>query len=241
MCKTQPIRFLFLFSAIILFFENCDSDKFFSFNYEAEQFVELATITGQVSNLFTGLPVGGARIEIENQFTESDDDGFYRLDYQLSDDAGLGRDISITASAEEFLPLTITRQFFPQPVEINFQLELGAPVIEDVSFPELSFVQAIILDYQGVDDIDTVIANIRYLDPATNLVTQILELGMDRIEVVDANRAHYQLVVVPQHPQFGSVSPGIIVTVIDQSGFISAIEHTNNPFNPDTFLFDPGI
>jgi hypothetical protein len=226
----------------LLFFCGCDSDKFFSYNYSAEQFVELSTVTGTVTNLFTGDPVREATVTIGAQSTLTNSDGVYRLDYALTADDELGREVPISISAENYHSFSTSRQFFPQPVELNFRLKYGAPIIEAISFFDLTYCQAMVFDYQGAEDIDTVYAEIAYLDTITNLVTARFTLGLQRKQGVDANRAYYQLEVARQDPQYGNASPAVTVTAVDKSGFSDRDEHINNEdFDPDTLLFDPDL
>ncbi len=237
MYKTVIIVF-----STFLFIFSCDSDKFLSFNYEAEQILEISTVTGRITNQFTGAPVNDAVIQIGLQTATSDADGFYRLDYELTTDNELGQEVDITISAEDYHEFTTSRQFFPQPVELNFQMEFGAPIFEAISFAELSFCQVRIFDYQGAEDIDTIFAQIPYLDPTTRDVVAERTVGLELIEILDINRAHYQAVVPAEDPQLGNAAQAIRVTAIDKSGFIRVFDHVNNvQFQPDTLLFDPGI
>lgn len=241
MCRTYTTEFLGILF-ISLFFAACDSDKFLNYNYDAERVLEVAAVTGQVTNLFTGVPVMEAQIQIGAQTTTSDDSGFYRLDYELSADDQLGSDVDIVVTADDYHALTTSRQFFPTPTTVDFRLEFGAPILQTISFPELSFVQIRLFDYQGVDNIDSVYAKVSYIDPATNSVSGVLTLGLDHVEDLDSRTAHYQTVVLALHPDLGSASPSILVGVIDKDGFSLEREHTNNIlFQPDVFLFDPGI
>lgn len=242
-----------LFLIVTMGFHSCDSDKFLGFNYEAETFTEVAQITGEVRNIFTGDIVRGALVKIGIQTTVTDANGRFQIEYALTEDDKLNRPVPIQASAENYLPFNRTRVMFPQPTQINIQMEYGAPIIQATTFQGLTYCQAIVLDYQGVDDVDSVYGQFGYINLDSNFIAQVVDFRLERVDVVSENLAYYQGIIPRQMaiisdtsdttggrvPDSLLISPTYTLFATDKSGFIDRKDHTNNSFDPDTFLFDP--
>jgi hypothetical protein len=227
---------------VILFFSGCDADRYLGYNYEADQFNKEARIIGKVSNLFTNEPVWKATVQINDFSTVTNLAGEYSLNYILSKDDEFNKEALIIVSAKNYHSDTTLTLIFEGQTEKNFQLEYGAPIIEATVNYQLTYCQAIIFDYQGVDDIVSVYGHFRYLSDSSGYVALELDTTLTRKETVSANRSYYQVKVEPVIADGNDtlrLSPTHSITAIDKSGFSSVREHTNSVFNPDTLLFDP--
>jgi len=67
--RVEMTRMLINFLMIIFLLLSCDTEKYFSYNYDAREFSEIASFSGTVTNVFTGARVPGATIRIEDQST----------------------------------------------------------------------------------------------------------------------------------------------------------------------------
>ncbi len=228
---------ILLCSALII---GCDTEKFLGYNYDAEKFTETAFVSGKVTNKFTDKPVKEATIQIGQQRSLTNDLGFFTMDYILTEDAKLNKEIPITVSAEDYHSLTSSRVITPDSIEIDFRLEFAAPIIEATVNFQLTYCQAIIFDYQGINNIDTVFAHFQYVNSSTFLVVREFDAGLEQKQVVSENRGYYQTTVVPSVIENNDtlfLSPTYTITAKDKSGFSDVKVHTNNSFNPDTLLF----
>jgi hypothetical protein len=227
---------------VILFFFSCDTEKYLGYNYEADQFTKEARIIGKVTNLFTNEPVWRAAVQINDFSTITNVDGEYSLGYILSQDDEFNKEALIIVSAINYHSDTTLTLIFEDQIEKNFQLEYGAPIIEATVNYQLTCCQAIIFDYQGVDDIVSVQGHFRYFSDSSGYVALEFDTTLTRKDTVSANRAYYQAKVEPviaDGIDTLRLSPTHSITAIDKSGFTSVKEHTNSIFNPDTLLFDP--
>lgn len=221
---------------IIFLLLSCDTEKYFSYNYDAREFSEIASFSGTVTNVFTGAKVPGAIIRIEDQNTVTDMQGFYRLDYVLSADAKLSKQIDIEVVAFNYLPYTQTQSIFPGDFSLDVELEYGAPIIEETGCYDMTFCQAIVFDYQGANNIQTVSAHFQYIGE-NNLVTHEFDIELAQIRIVTPERAHYLAIVDPSSPIYGTLSRSYTVTAMDQEGFSHTILHKNDEKNPDPLIF----
>lgn len=223
------LAFFFLLSA-------CDTQKYYSYNYDANEFSEIASFSGRVTDLFTGESVPYATVQIENQSVVADLGGNYRLDYVLSKDAKLSKQIDIVVSAQNYLPNIQTQSIFAGVFPLDIELEYGAPIIEATVFYELSICQAIIFDYQGTVDIDSVTAHFQYYGE-NNTIIHEFDTTLVPVRTVSPNRAHYQIVVESVSPLYGQIDNHHIITVFDKNGFSDSEIHKNDPKHPDPLIF----
>jgi len=234
--KVNPFSMVIIPVLLLLLSSGCDSEKFFGYKYDAEILVQSAKLQGRVINMFTGEIVENARIEVNNQFTYSDERGNYQLVYILSDDEIRNKESTIEVSAENYHAFTISRLLNPEEtIFLDFSLEYGAPIIEEIASPFLSLVQAIVFDYQGYGDIRSVTAHIDYVDSFNNIYAEFdIPLNFHGIE--NQFRAHYQIPVSSTMNQY-VLSYLFAVSAIDRSGFSHRISHLNDPKHPDVLIF----
>lgn len=225
---------------IIFLLLSCDTEKYFSYNYDAREFSEIASFSGTITNVFTGARVPGATIRIEDQSTETNMQGFYRLDYVLSADAKLSKEIDIEVIAFNYLPYTQTQSIFPGDFPLDVELEYGAPIIQKTGCNNMTFCQAVVFDYQGTDDIEAVTAHLTYFARnGHNLITRKVDVKLNLKETVSENTAHFQVIVEPISQLGDSLGRYYTITAVDKFGFSDNLLHINDLKNPDTLLFDP--
>ena len=215
---------------------NCDTEKFTGYSYEAEQLAEIAQISGTVVNLFTNQAIRQPTVMAEGVTAIGDVNGQYDMEILLTDDLRQNRTVEIIASAPDFKSDTIVTILAPDQLAFDFRLEYQAPIIEAASFYELRLCQAVIFDYQSLDNIDQVTATLRRLNE-NNEVVEVLELPMQLLFTTNNGRGHYQARLEDREPLRPSPSYGI--SAEDADGFSASIEYLNDVFrNPDPLLFD---
>lgn len=228
---------------IIFLFPGCDTEKYWGYKYDAEELTKQTKVFGKVTNLFTNEPVWRATVQINDQFTTTNLNGEYFLNYLLSKDDEFNKEARVIVSAQNYHSTTVSTLIFEDQLELNVQLEYGAPIIEATVNYQLTYCQAIIFDYQGVDDIDSVYGHFRYISDSSGFVAREIDTILTRKHIVSPNRAYYQVIVEPVISEGNDtlrLSPTHSITAIDKSDFTSLREHTNNIlYNPDTLLFDP--
>lgn len=229
-----------LYALILLMFlvlTGCDSEKFLNFNYEAERLSKRARVSGVITNKFTGFGVAFARVQIDDQETMSDSAGGYQMEYILSADADQGREIPLRIEAENYHILEMRRVFYPEETRLDVELEYGAPIVEAAVMVNARICQALVFDYQGMDNIATVTVRLHYRDDSNNIV-QTRDVIMSYRGEEAPGLGRFQADVPADYPRRDG--DFIIVTALDKDGFSDTLDHSNNLRNPDTFLFPPG-
>ncbi len=230
----RAIIFLLL---MLGFISGCDSEKFLKYNYDAESLAKQAVITGNISNQFTLKNVENANIYFEDQFATTDYFGNYELRYQFSADADQGRAISVRIEAENFFALDTTQVVFPEPMAFSAKLEYAAPIIEDLAIvvPE-NVCQALILDYQGVGNLTSVIVRLHYRDQQSGTVYTTRDVPMSYVGNYSTYTYRFQCVIPADYPVTDK-GDLILLSVQDADGFSDEVSHNSNPRTPDVLLF----
>ena len=231
----MTVRFFTTFLIVVLCIR-CDVEKYTGYNYDAQSFEQGVTIRGSVTNKFTGEGVGNAVLRINNQQTRTDGAGNYEMRYILTEDDNLNRPATITITAENYLPFNTSAIVFPEEeMQLNFELTYGAPIIEAAVLPQLELCQAIVLDYQGIGDIASVVAHFSYVNDAGSIQEEI-DVPLQFHGSASNLRAYYQASVSPTMGNL-VIFRLFSVTATDRSGFTHTITHLNDPRFPDQPLF----
>ncbi len=226
--------------ALILVFSSCDSEKFLNYNFDAELQVKTATVSGKITNTFDARDVRGAEVQIGSQTTYTDSLGNFKLTYLLTEDNQVGAPVEIIIKARNYYDLTLTREIFESDnIELNLKMIYGAPIIEQVSLANYEVCQAVILDYQGPDDIVSVIGHFEYRNASNTVTLKYDQALFLKGFSFDGTRAHFQASVQRTGLADGELGGLFSVTARDKDGFEHTLIHFNDPRRPDSFLFDP--
>lgn len=161
--KHRYIAILSSFFIYAFLLTRCDSDKYLGYNYSAEKLDNRVTVAGQVQDFFTGLPVANATVNFGGILTFTLADGSYRLEYPLQADESFGRAVPVTFSRDKYFPLQNSLVIYPVDNTLDARLVYAAPIIRSSTFQD-SVCTATVFDYQGVADIDSVLAMFTYVD-----------------------------------------------------------------------------
>ncbi len=171
----------------------CDSDKYLGYNYSAEELDNRVTVTGQVRDFFTGLPVANATVNFGGVVTSTLGDGSYRLVYILQADESFGRAVTVTFTRDKYFPLQSSLVIYPLDNSLEARLIYAAPIIRSSSFQD-SVCTATVFDYQGVADIDSVFATVTYVDVDSGY-TVPRTFPMQLLRQLDDNTGVFQAIV----------------------------------------------
>ncbi len=161
--KYKVIAIISILFILVFLFTCCDSDKYLGYNYSAEELDNRVTITGQVRDFFTALPVTNATVNFGGVVTSTLADGSYQLVYLLQADEGFGRAVPVTITRDKYFPLQSSLVIYPLDNTLDARLVYAAPIIRSSTFQD-SVCTATVFDYQGVADIDSVFATVTYVD-----------------------------------------------------------------------------
>jgi len=216
---------LFMF----LLFGGCDAEKFVGYNYDAEQLAKSADITGQITNIFTNEPVVEANVNVVGQTATTNQAGEYFLDYIFRGDEELDKMIPVTISAEKYYAIDTTIIIYPSNNQLNIKLVYGAPLILESERTDTTecciIIRAVIFDYQGISDIDSVFAHVWYYwDNGINDNVDEVRTLMSRTATIDEYSAEFRCEIPIQtviQDGIGSLIPAgrHKIVVNDKSGF----------------------
>ena len=197
----------------------CNWEKLADFDYDAQQLAKAVTVTGTITNVFTGEPVPFAELSFEGQLTLTDEQGNFDDDYILSVDDNANRPVPVGITAEKFFPFDTSLVIFPIDNVLNARLTYAAPIVLSGFLDEDTVATAVIFDYQGNNNIDSVFVLGWYEPTNSSRLPFYREFPMEFSRVIDANSAEYRL-DMPVIIQFGILKPGRIrFRVVDRDGY----------------------
>lgn len=210
---------------MMLVFTNCDTNHFLGYNYEAEQVNQPVEISGKITNVFTGEPVTDALVTVENIPDSTDWMGEFRLRVLLGEDERSGHPVAVAVRSKKYFPLDTTAVIYPEGNIVEQSLIYAAPIVLESSLDSNYHSRAVLLDYQGVDNIMSVQCLGYYLHsiPNSNLPAWIA-FEMTRTEILDANTAVYE----------GDLDDEIGLLIFDRLR-VRAIDHDN--YQEETIFF----
>ena len=232
--------FRIFYLLILIMYISCDTDRYLGYDIEGQELAETAIITGKITNLYDGMPVYQAKVKIGILETLTDHQGDYQIPYILSDDENRNKPVLISISKENYFQFKDSTLIVPAPMSLNFSLRYAAPMITAIArrtHPTNQFqvvCQAIIRDYQGVNNIDSVIAVFSYLNESDklNLYKSVMEFkGM-----LSSIEAYYQTTV-----EVSNLTTYLWILAKDKDHYSDSLFHSIRPDYPDLFLFDPNL
>jgi hypothetical protein len=231
------IAVFLLFSSLVFF--NCDN--FWGYDYDADPIPNSATINGKITNLFTGEPVYDAKVQVGGQSARTNANGEYSLEYQYQSDEDRNKPVQITVSATNYFSYSTSVIIFPQNNFFDATLEYAAPLISkavlvDYYENDSTYVcQALVKDYQGADEISSVLASFLYWNTTTRTI-QPDEVEMTFDHSISANEEYFQTIYQPltEYQDLIFLERASIV-VTDSSGYHNSI--IVNSTTPDSLLF----
>lgn len=233
---TNLIKHVFLvlfFISIFNLINGCDPDKYFGYNYDAEQISQTSTIFGTVLMSYTNAPVKNALIQIGNQTTFSDDQGKYSLIYVFENDEERDRPIEAIVSAEKYLTHNTSIIIYPVENQFDVSLVYAAPIIEN-SILFGNILQAIVTDYQGAEDIKSGIVY-AYYNFSPMGYTHEESYVVDNIIAITEITSHIQCIVDSSLSEYGYITKKYKLELEDWHGYTSSTIKTTAP--GDTLLF----
>lgn len=231
----RTLFFLVALAGMGIWLWRCDAGKFTGFNYDADRVADSARVSGTVSNLFTRQPVAQALVNIGELQTATDSLGRYNLDFPLSGDVNRNKQISVHVTKDKFYPFDTEIIIFPLNNLLNVDLRYGAPIPRRAVLLD-TICQAIIFDYQGIADVDSVTALLRYVLP--RVFGGFVAFPMQQVAVIGDSVGYYQVTAPPFIRGKGNLmTDTYFIRAVDKEGFKDKIVFQST--GQDTLLFSP--
>ena len=206
-------------------------------------------IPGSITDIFTQAEVFGASIQLgENYQVTSDVNGQFSIQYQLTTDDERNKPISLQISAANYFPFQQELVIFPVDYQLKISLTYAAPIIRESvlvlhQFPELDIpiyvCQALVEDYQGYHDVDSVKAVFYYLNPQTQEIKQLVT-PMVFIAAASFRAAYYEATAYPDLlDSLWQIRKYFDLSAIDSSGYSTYIQDMVPAMSGDLPLFPP--
>jgi hypothetical protein len=228
-------KLIISFICIIVIYFSCDIEKFTGSKYEATPIPTTAKIYGKVYNTFDNLPVFNAKIMVDSQSTYTDSSGNYFLNYSLGPDENRNKHIPICCTAPQYQEFNSESVIYPENT-ININMDYGAPIVQKIARVD-TICQAIIFDYQGFNNIDSVSGQFYYTPPGVRIPVYTFDFSMEGIEGNSPNIGYFQCFVPTEidSPEQALIHLNYRVTAYDKSGFTDSTSYFH--MGVDTLLF----
>lgn len=198
--------FLCFLSILTIFIISCDLEKLDGYKYTYDPPPESAIFTGTIYNRFTLKPLQLAEINIANQITFSDAQGKYILYYHYNEDDQRNQPVNVKISADDYLDVDTSIIVFPEN-QLNVYIKYAAPIIKKIALVDTSFIQAIVFDYQGYNDITTVHAQHAYRRPGEKFPSLYAETKLIRVFVDSLNTSYFESRIPRSIVEYGNLIP----------------------------------
>jgi len=206
-------------------------------------------ISGSITDIFTQAEVFGASIRLgENYQATSDVNGQFSIQYQLTTDDERNKPVSLQISAANYFPFEQELLIFPVDYQLKISLTYAAPIIRESVlvfhiFPEIGVplyvCQALVEDYQGYQEVDSVKAIFYYLNSQTQEVKQIIT-NMVLIAPASFRAAYYETTASPELlDSLWLIRNYFDISAVDSLGFSTYIQDMIPAMSGDIPLFPP--
>jgi hypothetical protein len=225
-------RYIKVFELLLtlLFFIACE-ENFWGYIYEAPALINTTRIKGTITDQFSGETVPAATISINDQKTMGDENGNFLLNYLLPEDAEPNKpEIGyVSVSAPQYLNYSRTLLIYPFENHMDIELEYAVPIVKNAA-SDGDTTQAIIVDYQGVEDIASV--SVTFNKHISGNVERI-EFDMVFKGYSDNITSHYQH--TRRELDNYEIGSWFRITAKDKNGNVHRADFTINP--DDSLLF----
>ncbi len=236
----KHILIIFLGLLLSILFMACE--RLIGYNYQGEKLTKKAKIHGTISNIFTNEPVSNAHIQIGNNITLSDELGEYLIHLTLGIDEERDKPVPVIIIAENFFTFYDSLLLYPRETDYDPVLTYAAPIIKEsvltYHIPGGWVCQARIKDYQGVEDITTVVGTFLYSRMGAIHYT-VLNQNLDFIKNISKTEAYYQCTTPSSLGDgwFLDTKTKYKIKVIDKDGYSDNVEESDGgnllfPFVP---------
>jgi len=221
---------------LMLYFSGCDFDRYTGYDYSAQDLLKAAPVSGRITHFYTGEVVTNALVRVGSQETLTDNTGSFNISYLLNTDTDRNRPVDFRVSAPNFYNISFTFLLEPTGNSFDLQLKYAAPVIKRTMRRTYrknkdfeSICQAEIVDYQGIETIESVSVVYFYTERPDSVVVQL-----QRVQILSENSAYFQARKITS-----DLKPFNYVIVRDQEQYTHRVLYSLNlPFQDD-YLFEP--
>jgi hypothetical protein len=221
----------------LIFALGCDLEKYTGYRYDSEPLPVTAQISGTVINIFTAEPVSDARIQIGDQTARSDSGGRYLLNYPQTTDNLRGLPVIVEVSADRFYTLDTSIIVYPT-TRLDPNLTYGAPAIKRSALVD-GICQVIVFDYQGAQDISSVLVNFFYRRPGERTPSLKIEKSLSCVMTDSFYYGFYQTIVDTSRPGYGQLINSYLIKATDKEFFSDST--SNTAVEEPTLLFPPSL
>jgi hypothetical protein len=219
MTINKALSAVMLLMAVLLLWQ-CDSERFTGVNYRAEPIPSEAVIRGQITNVFTGQPIHRAQVTVQERIVETTRDGRFEVPYEIEAEDRLNRPANVQIIAAQYFRLDTSLVIFPGENVLNAALVYAAPIITASSVTD-SIVTAEVFDYQGQENLQTVIAVGKYWSDTLRVLSEH-PFEMQKIEIIDFNSAKFQTFFPDTVDSSGLLRTTYTIRAVDKDGFQSS-------------------
>jgi len=199
--KQLRLYWLYFTLALLSVFIGCE--KYVGYSFESQPLANRTTIFGTVINYYTGEPVVSARVRVGIYEISTNIAGKFNVIYFTGKDEERDKPVFFSITAPDFYPYQEDIIIYPVQNEINVELFYASPIInrhyigwhQSGSGETYYVVQAEIIDYQGIETIDSTLVTFHITDGEQQI--DIYRGDIDLIESSDIS-AYFHISVTPR-------------------------------------------
>ena len=180
---------LFKLLLILLLMNNgCDTDKYLSSNLSIESDHEKTKVSGTVLRFDTGDPVESALVQFAYHRGETNAQGYFEIEVAYGQDNDRNSLAPVIIQAEKYIDFYEFEYLLPIPKSYGYTIYWAPPILlrnallSDPEGPPKKILQAIVRDYEGLDNIDRVYSTFTFEETAIR-PEEVLEIPLHFISV----------------------------------------------------------
>ena len=176
---------------------SCDTDKYLSSNISTEPDHDKTKVSGTVLRFDTGDPVENAVVQFAYHRGETNTQGYFEIEVEYGQDNDRNSLAPVVIQAEKYIDFYEFEYLLPIPKNYVFTIYWAPPILlrnallSDPEGPPKKILQAIVRDYEGLDNIDRVYSTFTFEETAIR-PEEVLEIPLHFISVEDSLTGFFQ-------------------------------------------------
>lgn len=224
-------RILLIFSFLYILSAGCDADKYFSSNLYSTTAKDSTFVEGRVLTRYSNQPIQNAQVYFGYYKSETDHEGKFKLLMLVNQDDNRNLTAPIIIRAQNYIDYYDIAFILPIPQFFEFRIKSRIPILKESALVFNNaeggiqkVIQALVLDYEGTDNIDSVFSFLTFSETYdffgnVSRPQEELEVPFDHMWNVDDTVAFFQSSIFERdivHPRNKIDYP---IIMIDKSGF----------------------
>ena len=237
MIKLNKLFFL-AFSITLFAFLACDTDKYLSSNISTEPDHDKTKVSGSVLRFDTDDPVENAIVQFAYHRGETNAQGYFEIEVAYGQDNDRNSLAPVIIQAEKYIDFYEFEYLLPIPKNYVFTIYWAPPILLenallfDPEGPPRKILQAIVRDYEGLDNIDRIYGEFTF-DKTVIHPEEMVEVPLHLISKIDSITGYFQSDIFSREILHGTGYINYPIIKTDKSGYADTTRIRYYLFSPD--------